>query len=128
MSDVTAHEAQVQHAQYVAKSLRYLSSELRRLLEVVVLTCTAEDGLLSSRSRREDLDALLALLAELAEQAPEGVQRDLKALWRHVQLALPHLVVFADGLEQVQQHATGSCCGVLDRLGVATSGNLRASS
>ena len=99
------HTVHVQHAQYVAKSLRYLSSELQRLLEVVVLTDPAEDGLLSSRNRREDLDALLALLAELAEQAPEGVQRDLKALWRHVQLALPHLIVFVDGLDQVQQRA-----------------------
>jgi transposase-like protein len=105
VTDVATHTVHVQHAQYVAKSLRYLSSELQRLLEVVVLTYPAEDGLLSSRNRREDLDALLALLAELAEQAPEGVQRDLKALWRHVQLALPHLIVFVDGLEQLQRHA-----------------------
>lgn len=106
VTDVAAHSAQVRHAQYVASSLRYLSSELRRLLEVVVLAPSAQDGILSSESRREELAALLALLAELAEQAPEGVQRDCKALWRHLQLALPHLVVFAGGLELVQQRAT----------------------
>ncbi len=106
LTDVAAHRAQLRHAQYVASSLGYLSSELQQLLEVVVLAPRANDGLLSSQPRWEELDALLALLAELAEQAPEGVQRDFKALWRHIQLALPHLVVFAEGLEQVQQDAT----------------------
>jgi len=63
-------------------------------------------GVLSRKPRGEELEVLLALWAELCEQAPEGVQRDLKALWRHLQLALPHLVVFADGLEQAQQVAS----------------------
>lgn len=105
VSDVAAHAARLRQAQYTASSLRYMSNEFQRLLEVVVLAPPAEQGILSSHSRREELDALLALWGELAEQAPEGVQRDLKALWRHVQLALPHLVVFVDGLEQVQQAA-----------------------
>jgi hypothetical protein len=106
LTDVAAHRVQLRHAQYVASSLGYLSSELQQLLEVVVLASRTVDGLLSSQRRWEELDALLALLAELAEQAPEGVQRDFKALWRHIQLALPHLVVFAESLEQVQQDAT----------------------
>lgn len=102
VSDVVTHAARLRQAQYGASSLRYLSGELRRLLDVVVLA-PAEQGVLSSQQRGEELEVLLALWAELCEQAPAGVQRDLKALWRHLQLALPHLVVFADGLEQVQQ-------------------------
>jgi hypothetical protein len=105
VSDVAAHASQLRQAQYVASSLRYVSSELQRLLEVVVLAPPAEQGILSCQRRWEELEALLALWAELGEQAPEGLRRDFKALWRHVQLALPHLVVFAEGLEQVQQRA-----------------------
>jgi hypothetical protein len=102
VSDVAAHASQLRQAQYMASSLRYVSSELQRLLEVVVLAPAAEQGILSGQRRWEELEALLALWAELGEQAPEGLRRDLKALWRHVQLALPHLVVFAESLEQVQ--------------------------
>jgi len=40
------------------------------------------------------------------------VRGALKALWCHVQLGLPQLVVFATGLEQVQQAAS-------DQLGAA---------
>lgn len=105
VSDVAAHATRLRRAQDTALSLHYLSSELRRLLEVVVLA-PAEQGVLSSQQRGEELEVLLVLWAELCEQAPEGVQRDLKALYRHVQLALPHLVVFAAGLEQVQQAAS----------------------
>jgi hypothetical protein len=103
-SDVQAHAALLQQAQYVASGLRYLSGELRRMLEVVVLHGTAQEGVLSSQQRLEELDALLALFEHVWQAAPEGVQRDLKALCHHVQLALPHLVVFADGLEGVQHH------------------------
>lgn len=106
VSDVAAHAAQLRQAQNVASSSRYLSGELRRLLEVVVLAPPTEPGILSSQRRREELATLLTLLSELCEQAPLAVQRDLSKLWHHVQLALPHLVVFADSLEQVQQEAT----------------------
>jgi hypothetical protein len=105
VSDVAAHASRLRLAQYVASSLRYLSSELQRLLEVVVLAPAAEAGILSYQLRGQELEALLALWAELCEQAPAGLQRDLKALCHHVQLAVPHLLTFAQALEPVQQQA-----------------------
>src|SRR5258708_11257400 len=66
MSDVVTHAARLRQAQYVANSLRYLSSELRRLLEVVVLA-PAEQGVLSSQQRGEELEVPLAFWAGLCE-------------------------------------------------------------
>jgi hypothetical protein len=105
VSDVSVHATQLRQAQYVASSLRYLSGELRRLLDVVVLAATPAQGILSAGERWDELAALLALLAELHEVAPLCMQRELKALGHQVQLALPHLVAFSDELERVQQAA-----------------------
>jgi len=99
-SDVAAHWAQVTQAQQTADNLRYLSSELHRLLDVVVL---GRDGLLDSTARHAEITTLLALLAELADTAPAESQRDLRHLHQHLRQALPALLTFAVALDGIQQ-------------------------
>jgi transposase-like protein len=102
-SDVQAHSALLQRARYIAWSLRYLTGELKRLLEVVVLAPTEAFGILSAHQRDQELQALLALFAELWQTAPEGMRGQLEKLWKHVQSALPYLVSFTGELEALQQ-------------------------
>ncbi len=65
--DVSAHAAQLAQARYVAQSLRYLSGELHRLLEVVVLVDLPAQGVMPSSMRHEELATLLVLLDELRQ-------------------------------------------------------------
>ncbi len=104
-SDVQAHAAERLQTTYAASGLRYLTEELKRLLEVVVLAESRQRGVLSSQEREQELEALLALLEELWQMAPAAVQGPLKKLWHHVQLALPHLLGFTQALDTVQQEA-----------------------
>ncbi len=101
-SDVGAHAAALAQAQYVAHGLRYLSGELHRLLEVVVLAAQPSEGLLSNGLRQGDLEACVSLLDELSQLAPDSLQQDLERLVKLVRAALPHLTCFAPGLEEVQ--------------------------
>jgi hypothetical protein len=89
-ADPVAHAAQVAHARVVVASLEYLTGELRRLLEVVVVT---PHGLLDAAARQAELDALLALLAELADATPAPQHTHLTQLHRQLVTALPALRV-----------------------------------
>lgn len=60
-SDVQAHAAERRQATYAASGWRYLTEELKRLLEVVVLAESPQRGVLSSQERGQELEALLAL-------------------------------------------------------------------
>jgi hypothetical protein len=101
-TDVAAHAALLAQAQYLASSLRYLSEELRRLVEVVVLAKSADGGVLSSQVREGELETVLALLDEVSQQAPAAVREDVTALVTHLRAALPHLVLFAPDLDAIQ--------------------------
>jgi hypothetical protein len=70
-TDVQAHLALVARAEYVASGLRFLSSELQRLLTVVVLATIPEPSLLLSHQRQEELDALL-------DEVPQSWVRQLR--------------------------------------------------
>lgn len=98
-SDVAVHAAHLAEATRLADGVRYLGSELRRLLEVVVLD---RRGVLSRREREADLAVLLALLAELAAAAPPAQQGELAHLHTHVLHALPQLLAFTTHLDCVQ--------------------------
>lgn len=98
-SDVGVHATQVAAATRLDDAVRYLGSELRRLLEVVVLD---RRGVLSRAEREADLAALLDLLAALAAGAPPAQQRELEHLHTHVTHALPHLLAFTTHLDRVQ--------------------------
>lgn len=60
-TDIQEHEALISRAEYVAASLRFLTRELQRLLEPVVLVGVPEPSILLSQQRCEQLAALLDL-------------------------------------------------------------------
>jgi hypothetical protein len=101
-TDLVAHAADCTRARSVANALRFLTSVLRDLLEVVVLTSS---GVLDTAGRERELSALLALLDELAVSAPTAQQTELARLHRHITLALPGLLAFAPPVDRVQQDA-----------------------
>jgi hypothetical protein len=101
-TDVRAHASDVQHMEYVATSLRYLCTELQRLLEIVALT---GHSILTSQKRSEEIHTLLELLAELYEVTPSPLNKHVKKLLRYVYLALPGLLAFCPDLDAVQQEA-----------------------
>jgi hypothetical protein len=100
-TDPVAHMEQVSQAEYVASGLSYLTSELQRLLEVVVLSSSPEPSLLLHDKRQEELETLCDLLRELCQVTPEAVRKELEGLLRHVELALPALLVFSQHLDHV---------------------------
>jgi hypothetical protein len=101
-TDVLAHLAQIKHAEYLASGLRYLLSQLHQLLEVVVLRQNSQQGILNSQQRQEELETLLDLLSDLEKEAPSAVRKELQNVHKHVQLALPRLLLFARDLDQIQ--------------------------
>jgi hypothetical protein len=101
-TDVAAHAKDVQQMEYVASSLHYLTINLQRLLGIVVL---AQQGILDSTARQDDLDALLSLLDELYVITPNSMKKEVKGLYRHVHSALPGLLGFCCDLDAVQRSA-----------------------
>jgi hypothetical protein len=101
-TDLVAHAAVCAQARAVADALRFLTTTLHGLLEVVVLTPT---GLLDAAGRADELTTLLALLDELAATAPTAQQAELVRLHRHISLAVPGVLAFAPPLDRVQQDA-----------------------
>jgi hypothetical protein len=102
-TDLVAHGVVCSQARATADALRFLTTTLHHLLEVVVLTPT---GLLDAAGRADELTALLALLDELAATTPTAQQTELARLHRHISLAVPGLLAFAPPLDRVQQDAT----------------------
>lgn len=102
-TDKRAHALRFQVAVQTAAGLRYLRSELRRLLGVVVLR---EGRLLAQAGRQSELETVLALLEELAATAPASQQQELLRLHKQLRLALPQLLSFSAALEGVQQEGT----------------------
>ena len=101
-TDVQAHLAHIKHAEYLASGLRYLLSQLHQLLEVVVLGQNSQQGILDSQERQGELETLLDLLSDLEKEAPSAVRKELQNVHKHVQLALPRLLLFARDLDQIQ--------------------------
>lgn len=101
-TDRVAHGAACARARATADALRFLTTTLGHLLEVVVLTPA---GLLDAAGREDELRTLLALLDELAVTAPPAQQIELTRLHRHITRALPGLLAFAPPLDRVQHDA-----------------------
>lgn len=99
-ADEQVHAQHLRQAQQTAADLRYLSSELRHLLAVVVLRA---ERVLPHAERLGEIETVLALLAEVAAAAPSRSQPDLRGLHQHLSRALPGMVSFSAGLEGVQQ-------------------------
>src|SRR5260370_7306960 len=60
---------------------------------------------MTSCVRQGELEALLALLDELSQVAPEAMQHELVRLVTLLGAALPQLVLFAPGLDALQDQA-----------------------
>jgi hypothetical protein len=101
-TDLVAHAAVCAQARAVADALRFLTTTLHDLLEVVVLTPTA---VLDTPGRADELTTLLVLLDELVTTAPPTQQAELVRLHRHITRALPGLLAFAPPLDRVQHDA-----------------------
>lgn len=99
-TDVAAQAAAVAQATQVVADLRYLTQEVTRLLEVVVLD---RRGLLDGAQRQADLDAALGLLAEVAATSPAPFQGEVARVQAVLREALPTLLTFVDQVDQVQQ-------------------------
>ena len=56
----------------------------------------------TSQKRQEELETLLDLLTDLEKEAPSAVSKELQNVHKHVQLALPRLLLFARDLDQIQ--------------------------
>ena len=105
LTDIAAHEQRTGQARYGTPAIGYLSQELPSLLDVVVLAPHQQAGVLSSSERQEELEAKLPLLEDLQKQAVPIVQKEIQALGKQRRLALPHLLLFATGLDEPQQQA-----------------------
>jgi transposase-like protein len=101
-TDVQAHLAQIKQAEYIASGLGYLCAQLRRLLEVVVLGETSNQGILDRQSRQDELETIVQLLVQLEHDAPAALTREIQTLHKHVRLALPHLLLFVPELDHIQ--------------------------
>jgi transposase-like protein len=98
-TDVAAHRVRVATAERVADGVRYLTQELRRLLDVVVLD---HRGVLDAQQRQAELDSLLLLLAESADGAEAPQQDVVRRLYQNVTDALPGLLTFVAHLAHLQ--------------------------
>jgi hypothetical protein len=99
-TDMAAQAAAVTQATQLVADVRYLTQEVQRLLEVVVLD---QRGLLDAVQRQADLEAALALLAEVAAASPAPFQGEVARVHTVLRVALPALLTFVDLVEQVQQ-------------------------
>jgi hypothetical protein len=97
-ADVAAHAAALAAAHRVADAVRFLTQELRRLWAVVVID---RRGVLTNAQRQADLDAVMTLLAAVADTAPTPQHDQIQSLVKTIAAALPHLLTFADHLDQV---------------------------
>ncbi len=99
-TDSVAQAAAVAQATQVVADVQYLTQEVKRLLEVVVLD---RRGLLDAAQRQAELDAALALLAEVAAASPAPFQGEVARVQAVLGAALPTLLTFVAHVDQVQQ-------------------------
>ena len=100
--DGGAHATALAQARRTADDLRYLTTELHTLLEVVVCGC---GDILDSAGRPQEADTLLTLRAQARADAPEDTRREVDRLHTTLERALPGLLTFAAPLDGVQQEA-----------------------
>src|SRR5260370_2579412 len=89
----------------VLEGVEYLFAQLRQLLEIVVLSQESQPRLLSSASRRGEVETVLDLLEEVVQSAPAAVRKEVQRVSKQVRLALPALLSFAQEMEGCQQEA-----------------------
>jgi len=103
-TDLAAHLHEVAVARRTAEAVRFLTHELRRLLNVVVLDGR---GVLDAAERQADLDAVLSLLNEVVATAATPQQDEIGRLHRRLTAALPQLLTFVAQADQVRHDLAG---------------------
>jgi hypothetical protein len=103
-TDLAAHQSNLQQATRSADDVRFLTQELRRLWEVVVLD---HRGVLTEAQRQSEVACALALLGEVAATAPAAQQQEIAALHKTLTAALPQLLTFVTQVAQVQADLHG---------------------
>ena len=112
-ADVGAHQRALADAQRLADDVRFLTQELRRLWEVLVLD---HRGILDGTQRQSELMVAMTLLAEVADSAPAAHQQEIGALHKTLTAALPQLLTFAEHVEQVQADLSALLSGAQQAL------------
>jgi hypothetical protein len=100
VTDLDTHKESIAGARQIAGAVRYLGHELHGLLGVVVVHAGI---LLDSKTRRDEIEALLSLLDELAQTAPSPMNDQIHKLHTHVTNALSGLLAFTHRLDHVHQ-------------------------
>ena len=100
-TDLAAHAEDVVAAERVAEAVRFLTRELRRLLEVVVID---QRGVLDAAQRQADLEAALALLGEVAATAPAPQQAEVQRIQRQLQAANGRLLAVERRRKELQAY------------------------
>lgn len=103
-TDLAAHARDLATAERVALDVRYLTHELRELLEVVVVR---QQRVLSAVERAAEVDVALALLCEVAREAPSPQQGLIEGLHATLNERVGHLLTFVPHLDEVQRSLEG---------------------
>jgi len=98
-TDLQLHQRNLGDAQRSADDVRFLTHELRRLWEVVVIEAC---GVLDAEQRQRELQCAMDLLAEVAATAPVAQQHEISALHKTLEAALPAVLTFVAQVAQVQ--------------------------
>lgn len=98
-TDLGEHLQEVALARRSAEDVYYLTSQLRRVMDVVVLDGR---GLLDANARQAEVETILALLAEVVERAPAAQHSQIEELHTRLSKVAPQLLTFVPQLEQVQ--------------------------
>lgn len=98
-------EQRLRQLHRVLDGVEYLFAQLSQLLEIVVLSQESQPRLLSSASRRGEVETVLDLLEEVVQSAPAAVRKEVQRVSKQVRLALPALLYFAQEMEGCQQEA-----------------------
>jgi hypothetical protein len=98
-ADVGAHAVEVARAEQVVENVRFLLTELRRLVDVVVLDVR---GVLDQAQRQAELETLLDLVAEVASEALAPQQAVVQELHALLSERLVGMLTFVAQVAQVQ--------------------------
>ncbi len=119
-------EQRLRQLHRVLDGVEYLFAQLSELLEIVVLSQQSQPRLLSSASRRGEVETVLDLLEEVVQSAPAAVRKEVQreSLAGAARFACPALLCPGDGRVSARSHCpvrrTG---GGTHRMGMATSGD-----
>lgn len=112
-TDLVGHTQEVVATEQVVGWLSYLMHELKRLLEVVVLS---RDGLLSAQARESELSAWQSLLSELVSSAPSACEGLLARLQELLSRSMEAMLTFVAQVSALQEGLQAVLSGEQQKL------------